>query len=183
MLVHSGDFIIKFAIRKDCRIFFLGFAKRDGFIVVLENRFKRFDIICVLDWRRGGLSFVFVFLFLQVVFFNSGSKDCEGFLFTFTGARFVSAILATLGAFVPWEIPLNVAIKKTFSTLMVMIYWSRPMCSIKPICVFIPNAVRNLRIVLLSKDLLFLREERKNLLKEHLVDSSKICGSSTGSKE
>ena len=64
MLVHGSNFVIKFAIRKDCHIFFLGFAEGDGFVVVFENRFERFDMICVSDWRRGGLSFSFVFSFL-----------------------------------------------------------------------------------------------------------------------
>ena len=56
MLVHSGDFIIKFAIRKDSRVFFLGFAEGDGFVVVFENRLERFDMISMSDWRRGGSS-------------------------------------------------------------------------------------------------------------------------------
>ena len=64
MLVHSSNFVIKFAVRKDCHIFFLGFAEGDGLIVVFENRFKRFDMISVSDWRRGVLSSSFIFSFL-----------------------------------------------------------------------------------------------------------------------
>ena len=64
VLVHSGDFVIEFAVRKDFRIFFLGFAEGDGFVVVFENRFERFDMIGMSDWRRGGLSLSFVFSFL-----------------------------------------------------------------------------------------------------------------------
>ena len=56
MLVHSGDFVIEFVVRKDCCIFFLGFAKGDGFVVVFENRFERFNMIGMSDWRRGGSS-------------------------------------------------------------------------------------------------------------------------------
>ena len=64
MLVHGSDFIIEFTVRKDCHIFFLGFAEGDGLVIVFENRFERFDMICVSDWRRGGSSFSFVFLLL-----------------------------------------------------------------------------------------------------------------------
>src|SRR6266581_7581862 len=90
LLVHGGDFVIEFAIRKDFRVFFLGFTKGDGFVVVFENRFERFDMIGMLDWRRGGLSFSFVFSFLRVVLFDGSCEDCIRFLFTFTSARFVS---------------------------------------------------------------------------------------------
>ena len=64
MLVHGGDFIIEFTIRKNFRVFFLGFAKGDRFVIIFENRFERFDMIGMSDWRRGGLSLSFVFSFL-----------------------------------------------------------------------------------------------------------------------
>jgi len=183
LLVHGGDFIIEFAIRKDFRVFFLGFAKRDGFVVVFENRLERFDMISMSDWRRGGSSFSFVFSFLGIVFFDGSGEDCIRFLFTFTSAWLVSAILAALEAFVEGTIPLDMTVEVAFATLMIPIFRPGSMRRIEAVCVFIPNATRYVKGIFVSKNLLFCGEERKNLPKELSSNNRGFTRSCTGSKD
>ena len=95
----------------------------------------------------------------------------------------MSAILAALEAFMVGTIPLNVAIKVAFATLVIMIFGLGSVCGVKSLCVFIPNTSRNLEAILSSKDLLFFREKGKDFSKELSVNGSCICRSSSGLKE
>ena len=183
MLVHGGDFIIEFAVRKDFRVFFLGFAKGDGFVVVFENRLERFDRIGVSDWRRRGSSFSFVLSFLGVVFFDGSGEDCIRFLFTFTSAWLVSAILAALKAFVEGTIPLDMTVEVAFATLVIPIFRPGSMRRIEAVRVFVPNATRYVKGIFVSKNLLFFGEERKNLPKELSGNNRGFIKSRAGSKE
>ena len=75
----------------------------------------------------------------------------------------MSAILAALKAFVVGTIPLNVAIEVAFATLMIVVFWLELVCGVKLIGIFIPNTMRYLKGVLLTKNLLFIGKEGKSL--------------------
>src|SRR5438270_9817749 len=70
-----------------------------------------------------------------------------------------------------------------FATLMVPIFKLGSVRRIESVCVFVPNTTRYFVTVFLSKNLLFLRKEWKDLLKEFSIDGSCTSRSSAGSKE